>query len=565
MLQARSPPSTVERANAPSLDVLGVLARHGRHAQTPRRVRARAKRARFPGLRGEGPRVLERPRNLPQDSPRRDPRDGAVEGHVRLLRGAADRQRHAPQRPRPHPVVKDVFPRYKTMRGYDVPRKAGWDTHGLPVEVEVEKELRIHGKADIERYGVKPFIARCIDSRLSLHRRVGEADRADRLLGRPRHGLRHLPPELRRERLVGAVRASQERPALPGHKVVWWWAQGGTALSAAEVGLGYKTVDDPSAFVAFPLRDEPATSLCVWTTTPWTLPSNMFAAVKPTFDYVVVERRRPQLHRRRARFARPREEAEARPAGRAKAFGARARRQALRGRRSPRTTPRRAQDELLAARDASTRTWRVIAGDFVTLDAGTGIVHIAPAFGEDDYDAYRHETAACAIPSLPLFCAVRTGRHLQRRPWAGLRGRAGSRTATRTSSRTSRPAACSSTTSSTATSTRSAGAPTTTRSSSRAPRLVHPTPQLTRTRDREQPCGQLAARAHQGGPLRRLPRQQRRLGAVPRALLGHAPQRLGLREGRGAPARPRERRGDRALNPHAFDALPQAREPRTRP
>ena len=74
-----------------------------------------------------------------------------------------------------------------------------------------------------------------------------------------------------------------------GHKVLWWWAQGGTALSSAEVGLGYKTVDDPSVYVAFPLVDEPGTSLLVWTTTPWTLPSNMYAAVKPDVDYVVVK------------------------------------------------------------------------------------------------------------------------------------------------------------------------------------------------------------------------------------------------------------------------------------
>ncbi len=112
-------------------------------------------------------------------------------------------------------AVKDVFPRFQTMRGYDVPRKAGWDTHGLPVEVEVEKELGIHGKAEIERYGVKPFIARCIASVFRYTEAWEKLTDRDRLLGRPPHGLRHVPPELRGERVVGALRAPREGPALP--------------------------------------------------------------------------------------------------------------------------------------------------------------------------------------------------------------------------------------------------------------------------------------------------------------------------------------------------------------
>ena len=115
-------------------------------------------------------------------------------------------------------AVKDVFPRYKTMQGYDVPRKAGWDTHGLPVEVEVEKELRIHGKADIEAYGIEPFTHRCIESVFRYNRGLGEAHRQDRLLGRPAQRLRHLPPELRRERVVGSQRALQARPPLQGRQ-----------------------------------------------------------------------------------------------------------------------------------------------------------------------------------------------------------------------------------------------------------------------------------------------------------------------------------------------------------
>src|SRR5215831_17581752 len=175
-------------------------------------------------------------------------------------------------------VIKDLFPRYKTMRGHFVGRKAGWDTHGLPVEVEVEKELRIHGKAAIEEYGVEPFIAKCIDSVFrytkeweSLTERVAfwvDTDSA--------YVTYHKSYV---ESVWWALSELFKKGLLyQGHKVVWWWAQGGTALSAAEVGLGYKDVDDPSVFVAFPLEGEAGTSLAVWTTTPWTLPSNMYAA-----------------------------------------------------------------------------------------------------------------------------------------------------------------------------------------------------------------------------------------------------------------------------------------------
>ncbi len=145
-----------------------------------------------------------------------------------------------------------MFPRYKTMRGHFVGRKAGWDTHGLPVEVEVEKELRIHGKAAIEAYGVEPFIAKCIDSVFRYTRewemlteRIGfwvDLDEA--------YVTYHKSYV---ESVWWALSQLHDKGLLyRGHKVVWWWAQGGTALSAAEVGQGYRTVDDPSVYVRFP-------------------------------------------------------------------------------------------------------------------------------------------------------------------------------------------------------------------------------------------------------------------------------------------------------------------------
>src|SRR5580700_1861796 len=191
-------------------------------------------------------------------------------------------------------VIKDLFPRYRTMRGYRVPRKAGWDTHGLPVEVEVAKELRLHGRAAIEEYGVEPFVKKCIESVFrytkeweELTERVGFwVDLKDAYVTYHRSYV---------ESVWWALAKLYEKGLLyQGHKVVWWWAQGGTALSSAEVGLGYKTVDDPSAYVAFPLVEKlngHEASLLVWTTTPWTLPSNMYAAVHPDVDYALVSLR----------------------------------------------------------------------------------------------------------------------------------------------------------------------------------------------------------------------------------------------------------------------------------
>ncbi len=297
-------------------------------------------------------------------------------------------------------VIKDLFPRYKTMRGYRVPRKAGWDTHGLPVEVEVEKELRIHGKAAIEEYGVEPFVRKCIESVFrytneweSLTERVAFwCDLEDAYVTYHRSYV---------ESVWWALSELFKKGLLyQGHKVVWWWAQGGTALSSAEVGLGYKSVDDPSAYVAFPLSEKVAghdAALLVWTTTPWTLPSNMYAAVQPKFAYVVVK---APGHESRLVVAKGLLEALAKKLGGELTVEAEITGDALVGKayRPPFETYR-------AEADGHPSVWRVVAADFVTLDTGTGIVHIAPAFGEDDYGVHRRLLAD--DPELPLFCAVK--------------------------------------------------------------------------------------------------------------------------------------------------------------
>jgi isoleucyl-tRNA synthetase len=296
-------------------------------------------------------------------------------------------------------VIKDLFPRYKTMRGYRVPRKAGWDTHGLPVEVEVEKELRIHGKAAIEEYGVEPFVRKCIESVFrytteweSLTERVAFwCDLKDAYVTYHRSYVESVwwaLSELFRKGLL-----------YQGHRVCWWWAQGGTALSSAEVGLGYKTVDDPSAYVAFPLVEPLAggpASLVVWTTTPWTLPSNMYAAVGANVDYVVAR----DKDGRRLVVAKSLLEALGKKIGCELHVEHETKGAALVGKEY--TPP---FETFRADQAGHPAVWRVLAADFVTLDTGTGIVHIAPAFGEDDYGAHRKLMEQ--DPSLPLFCAVK--------------------------------------------------------------------------------------------------------------------------------------------------------------
>jgi isoleucyl-tRNA synthetase len=296
-------------------------------------------------------------------------------------------------------VIKDVFPRYKTMRGWSVPRKAGWDTHGLPVEVEVEKELRIHGKAAIEEYGVEPFVKKCIESVFrytkeweDLTERVAFwVDLGDAYVTYHRSYV---------ESVWWALSRLFEKGLLyQGHKVVWWWAQGGTALSSGEVGQGYKTVDDPSVYVAFPIAGEENLSLLVWTTTPWTLPSNMYAAVRPDFDYVVVK----------GRDGRRLVVAKALVDGLAKKLGGLEVERELKGAElvGRRYAPPFDVFASVASLEAEgSPVWKVIAADFVTLDAGTGIVHIAPAFGEDDYEAHRRLLRDDPTLTAPLFCAV---------------------------------------------------------------------------------------------------------------------------------------------------------------
>jgi isoleucyl-tRNA synthetase len=323
----------------------------------------------------------------------------------------------------PHPghcltrAIKDLFPRYRTMRGYLCQRKGGWDTHGLPVEVEVSKELGIHSKEEIEQFGVEPFIHRCIES---VFRYTREWERLTERLGFWIH-LDEAYVTYHQsyvESVWWALKNLFERGLLyQGYKIVWWWAQGGTALSSGEVGQGYRQVADPSVYVRFPLLDtatgEPGdTDLLVWTTTPWTLPSNQFAAVHPDLEYARV---RVEGDARKLIVAAALvDEAIRRHVGEGikvhveEVFPGRQ----LVGRRyrPPFDYYYRATGQKVGSLRAGGRehvAWRVVAADFVTIDTGTGVVHQAPAFGEVDFQVLLAEQDRFLPGEGPeLICAV---------------------------------------------------------------------------------------------------------------------------------------------------------------
>jgi isoleucyl-tRNA synthetase len=270
-------------------------------------------------------------------------------------------------------VFKDVYPRYRTMRGYRVPRKAGWDCHGLPVELEVEKELGISSKQEIEEYGIAEFNERC---RASVFEYVEEWNRLTERIGfwidldNPYVTLE----DDYIESVWWSLRKLWDDDRLyEGHKVVPYCPRCGTALSSHEVALGYQDVADPSIYVRFPLLagdgSEAGESLLVWTTTPWTLPGNEAVAVGPEVTYV-----RAQVNGETLILAEPLVE---KVLGEAAEIADRFSGSELIGRHY--------KGPVFSLADREPGGFPVIAGDFVTTEDGTGLVHIAPAFGEDDY------------------------------------------------------------------------------------------------------------------------------------------------------------------------------------
>jgi isoleucyl-tRNA synthetase len=314
----------------------------------------------------------------------------------------------------PHPghcltrAIKDLFPRYRTMRGYHCLRKAGWDTHGLPVEVEVCKELGIHGKDEIEAYGVEPFIQRC---QQSVWRYMQQWEQLTERLGfwidlNEAYVTYHQSYV---ESVWWSLKNLFDRGLLyRGYKIVWWWAQGGTALSSGEVGQGYRQVADPSVYVRFNLIDQPNTSLIVWTTTPWTLPSNQFAAVNPELSYAVCDDGSgKKLIVAEALVGALAEKAKLTLQVEKTILGS----EMIGWRYQP---PFDYYSQKLGSAQGALKTggkehlyWRVVAADFVTTDSGTGLVHLAPAFGEVDFEVLIKQKERFVAGEEPeLICAV---------------------------------------------------------------------------------------------------------------------------------------------------------------
>ena len=266
-------------------------------------------------------------------------------------------------------IFKDVFPRYKTMQGHYVQRKGGWDCHGLPVELEIEKELGFKSKDDIERYGVAEFNAKC---RESVLRYIDEWNRLTERIGHwiDTDNAYFTLDNSYVESVWWSLKQVFDKGLLTeGHKVVPYCTRCGTALSSHEVAVGYKDTVDPSVFVKFPLRDEPGVSLLAWTTMPWTLVPHAAMAVDPDVTYVRARLGEERLILAEALVERvlgEEAEVEERFPG-AKLLG------------------RRYEPPFPYLSDYGPNGHTVLAGDFVSTEDGTGVVHTGAAFGEDDF------------------------------------------------------------------------------------------------------------------------------------------------------------------------------------
>src|SRR5829696_1377405 len=287
-------------------------------------------------------------------------------------------------------VFKDIYPRFRTMRGFRVERKGGWDCHGLPVEIAVEQQLGLHDKHDIEKYGIAEFNAKCRASALSnieewnrLTDRIGfwlDLDDAYRTLD---------PAYI--ESVWWALRELWDRELLyEGHKVVPYCPRCGTALSSHEVSLGYKDVEDASIYVRFPVVDargplQEGDELLVWTTTPWTLVSNAAVACDPAMDYV--RARVPTGDVYVLAFA-----LLERVLGEDVELLDRFTGEEMIGTRYEPPFP------FIAGSEYGEKGHTVLPADFVSAEDGTGLVHTAIAFGEDDYRLGEEQGLAVVNP-----------------------------------------------------------------------------------------------------------------------------------------------------------------------
>lgn len=264
-------------------------------------------------------------------------------------------------------VIKDIIPRYKTMKGYKVLRKAGWDTHGLPVELEVEKLLGINGKPEIEKYGVEPFIKKCKESVWKYENEWRKmSDRVGYWVDTDNPYVTYHNNYI--ESVWWSLKKIWDQNLLyKGYKIVPYCPRCGTSLSSHEVAQGYKDVKDTSIFVKFMVKGQKQTYLMAWTTTPWTLPSNVALTVNPKVTYVKAKcGEETYIVAEALAEAVLKEEYTIEE----KILGA-----DLIGME---------YEPLFDFAKVTKKAFYVAGGDFVTLTDGTGIVHTAPAFGEDD-------------------------------------------------------------------------------------------------------------------------------------------------------------------------------------
>ena len=264
-------------------------------------------------------------------------------------------------------VMKDIIPRYKVMKGYKVIRKAGWDTHGLPVELEIEKKLGISGKEQIEEYGVEKFVKECKESVFTY---VSMWEKMTKQIGywvdMDHPYVTYHNPYI--ESVWWALKQMWDKGLLyEGHKVMPYCPRCGTALSSHEVAQGYKDVKDLTAIAKFKVAGEENKYILAWTTTPWTLPSNLALCINKAYDYIeakvndeiliLAKELAPKVLGEDYEIVKEFKGAE------------------LLGTK---------YEQLMPFGKVEGKAFEVIHGDYVTLSDGTGIVHIAPAYGEDD-------------------------------------------------------------------------------------------------------------------------------------------------------------------------------------
>ena len=286
-------------------------------------------------------------------------------------------------------TLKDIFCRYKTMQGFRVERKGGWDTHGLPVEIEVEKALGLEGRHQVEAYGIEKYNAACRQSVLRYKAQWDEiTDRMGYWVDLDNPYITFTNEYI--ESVWWLLKQIYERGLLyKGHKIQWYSPGSNTVLSSHEVSLGYKEVQDPSVYVRFPVRGQDDTYFLAWTTTPWTLISNTALAVGSKITYVKVRQTDPEASPEHLILASKRlsllpetyevvEEFDG-----ASMLGM-------------------TYDPLFTYFEEEGQeggAWRIVGADFVSTEDGTGIVHLAPAFGADDFEVGKKE-------GLPLFNPV---------------------------------------------------------------------------------------------------------------------------------------------------------------